>query len=78
MILIENPLKNEILKGLNRYLPKDAHQKSEGGSVRYDLKKTRLLHLGNVEKPHDCDTMVTAAKTSLIRIKSLIILSARF
>ena len=22
-----------------------------GGSVRSDLKKTRLLHLGNVEKP---------------------------
>ena len=30
---------------------KDAHQKSEGGSVRSDLKKTRLLHLGTVEKP---------------------------
>ena len=35
----------------HRYLPKDAHQKSDGGSERSDLKKTRLLHLGNVEKP---------------------------
>ena len=26
-------------KGLNRYLPKDAHQKSDGGSVRSDFKK---------------------------------------
>ena len=33
------------------FFPKDAHQKSEGGSVRSDFKKTRLLHLGNVEKP---------------------------
>ena len=42
---------NESWKGLNRYFPKDAHQKSEGGSVRSDLKKSRLLHLGSVEKP---------------------------
>ena len=31
--------KNEILKGLNRNFPKDAHQKSEGESVRFDLEK---------------------------------------
>ena len=36
---------------LKWYFSKDAHQKSEGGSVRSDVKKTRLLHLGNVEKP---------------------------
>ena len=34
----KNPLKNEIWKGLNRYFPKDAHQKSGGGSVRSDLR----------------------------------------
>ena len=40
----------EIWKCLNRYFPKDAHQKSEEVSeVRF--KKTRLLHLGNVEQP---------------------------
>ena len=44
------PTKNEIWKGLNRYFPKNAHQKSDGRSVRSDLKK--LLHLGNVEKSH--------------------------
>ena len=44
-------LKKEIWKDIDWYLPKDAHQKSDGGSVRSDLKKTRLLHLGNVEKP---------------------------
>ena len=50
MILIKNPLKNEICKGLNRYFLKDAHQKSEGVSeVRF--KKSRVLQLGNVEKP---------------------------
>ena len=38
MILIEKPLKNESWKGLNWYFPKDAHQKSDGGSVRSDLK----------------------------------------
>ena len=31
MILIWIPLKNEIWKGLNRFFPKDARQKSEGG-----------------------------------------------
>ena len=36
------------LEGLNRYLPKDTHQKSEGG-IEVRFKKTRLLHLGNVE-----------------------------
>ena len=37
----------------HKYLPKDAYQKSDGGSVRSDLEKTRLLHLGNVKKtPH--------------------------
>ena len=36
MILILNPLKNEIWKGLNLFFPKDAHQKSEGVSeVRF-------------------------------------------
>ena len=35
----KNPMKNEIWKGLYWYFPKDAHQKSEGGSVRSDLKK---------------------------------------
>ena len=35
----KNQLKNEIWKGLNRYLPKDAHQKSDGESVKSDLKK---------------------------------------
>ena len=49
--LAMKPTENEICKGLNRYFSKDAHQKSEGGSVRSDLKKTRLLHRGNVEKP---------------------------
>ena len=44
-------MKKEIWKGLNRYFPKNAHEKSEGGSVRSDFKKTRLLHLRNVEKP---------------------------
>ena len=39
MIFIWNSLKKEILKGLNRYFPKDAHQKSDGGSVRSDFKK---------------------------------------
>ena len=39
MILTKNSLKNEIWKGRNRYLPKDAHQKSDGGSVRSDFKK---------------------------------------
>ena len=34
-----NFFKNEILEGLTRYFPKDAHQKSEQGSVRSDLKK---------------------------------------
>ena len=34
------PTENEICKGLNRYFPKDARKKSEGGSVRSDLKKT--------------------------------------
>ena len=44
------PTENEIWKDLNRYFRKDAHQKSEGvREVR--LKKTRLIHLGNVEKP---------------------------
>ena len=38
-----------VWKGLNRYLPKDAHQKSEGGQWA-PIKKTRLLHLENVEK----------------------------
>ena len=53
MILEWNPLKNEILKGFNRYFPKDAHQKSEGGVSEVRCKKTRLLHLGNVEElPH--------------------------
>ena len=28
-----------VKKGFNRYFQKDAHQKSEGGSVRSDLKK---------------------------------------
>ena len=52
MILIQNPLKNEIWKGLNRDIPKDAHQKSEGRGVsKVRFKKTRLLHLGNDEKP---------------------------
>ena len=32
-------LKKEIWKDINWYLPKDAHQKSDGGSVRSDLKK---------------------------------------
>ena len=45
---IKPELKNEILKGLNWYFPKDAHQKSEGGS-EFRFKKTRLLHLENVE-----------------------------
>ena len=39
MILTKNSLKNEIWKGLNRYFPKDAHQKSDEESVRSDLKK---------------------------------------
>ena len=30
--MILNPLKNEIWMGLNRYFPKDAHQKSDGVS----------------------------------------------
>ena len=38
-------------KGSNCYFPKDAHQKSEGGVSEVRLKKTRLFHLGNVEKP---------------------------
>ena len=32
-------MKKEIWKDINWYLPKDAHQKSDGGSVRSDLKK---------------------------------------
>ena len=32
-------LKKEIWKDINWYLPKDAHQKSDGGSVRSDFKK---------------------------------------
>ena len=51
MNLIQNPLKNEIWKSLNRYFPKDAHQKSEGEVSEVRFRKTRLLHLGNVEKP---------------------------
>ena len=39
MIFIWKSLKNEIWKGLNRYFPKDAHRKSERGSVRSDFKK---------------------------------------
>ena len=31
MLFIKNPLKIEILKGLNWYFAKEAHQKSEGG-----------------------------------------------
>ena len=42
----------ETWKGLNWYFPKDAHQKSKGVSEAR-LKKTRLLYLGNVEKPPD-------------------------
>ena len=51
---MKNSLKKESWEGLNLYIPKDAHNKSEGGgSFRSNLKKTRLLHLGNVEKlPH--------------------------
>ena len=48
---IADHMKNERWKGLNWYFPKDAHQKSEGVSeIRF--MKIRLLHLGNVEKPH--------------------------
>ena len=36
---------------LNWYFPIDAHQKSEGGQWGPIKKKTRLFHLGNVEKP---------------------------
>ena len=44
-------MKNEIWKCINRLFPKDAHQKSEGGGVsEVRFKKTRLLHLENVEK----------------------------
>ena len=43
-------MKNEIWKCLNRYFQKDAHQKFHGEGR---FKKTRLLHLGNVEKPPD-------------------------
>ena len=45
----KNPLKNESCEGLNWYFPKDAHQKSERGQWG-PIKKTRLLHLRNVEK----------------------------
>ena len=34
----KNPLKNESWKGLNWYFSKDAHQESEGGSVRFKKK----------------------------------------
>ena len=35
----KNQLKNESWKGLNWCFPKDAHKKSEEGSVKSDLKK---------------------------------------
>ena len=36
----------------NWYFPKDVHQKSKSGQLG-PILKTRLLHLGNVEKPPD-------------------------
>ena len=39
------------LEGLKSVVSKDAHKKSEGGGQWGPIKKSRVLHLGNVEKP---------------------------